>query len=413
MGNQYEVDLTVLMPCLNEAETVAKCVEKALRFLGESGIKGEVLVADNGSTDGSIELVQAAGGRVVHVMEKGYGSALQGGIRAAKGQWIIMGDSDDSYDFSAMGGFVDKLKQGFDLVMGCRMPAGGGTVLPGAMPWKHRWIGNPVLTAIGRLFFRCPVHDFHCGLRGFTREAFDRMRLQTTGMEFASEMVIKATLLRMRITEVPITLHPDGRSRPPHLRSWRDGWRHLRFMLLYSPRWLFIWPGLILCALGLAGLTVLSFGSITVRGMRFDTNTMLVSAMTLMVGFQVFFSGVFARLYCARHGLLPPEHRFRVLEKAGTLERGVVAGLLLGIAGIAFLATAVWRWRSLGYGEMSYPDSLRLVIPAITFISLGAQVVFASFLLSVLQLDRFSGRDFDDSKTKPPGRGQTEDVRNA
>src|SRR5580698_7768629 len=253
------VDLTILMPCLNEAETIAQCIEKAGRGIERAGVPGEILIADNGSTDGSQAIAERLGARVVPVKEKGYGNALRGGIAAAKGKWILMGDADDSYDFSEADRFVKKFQEGYEQVMGCRLPSGGGTILPGAMPWKNRWIGNPILSFIGRLFFKCPAHDFHCGLRGYTRDAFEAMDLQTTGMEFASEMVIKSTLKKMRITEVPVTLKKDGRSRPPHLKPWRDGWRHLRFMLLFSPRWLFLIPGILLFGLGVGISSVLSF----------------------------------------------------------------------------------------------------------------------------------------------------------
>ena len=244
------LELTILMPCLNEAETLARCIEKAKLGLQRAGVRGEILIADNGSTDGSQAIAEKLGARVVPVPEKGYGSALRGGVHAALGRWIIMGDADDSYDFSDLTGFVKKFQEGAELVMGCRLPVGGGTIMPGAMPWKNRWIGNPVLSFIGRLFFKCPAHDFHSGLRGFTKVAFDKMDLQTTGMEFASEMAIMSTLKGLKISEVPVTLHKDGRSRPPHLKPWRDGWRHLRFMLIYSPRWLFLVPGLLLSAAG-------------------------------------------------------------------------------------------------------------------------------------------------------------------
>src|SRR5580692_12683629 len=261
------LELTILMPCLNEAETIALCIEKARRGLERAGVPGEIVIADNGSTDGSQAIAEKLGARVVPVKEKGYGNALRGGIAAAKGRWILMGDADDSYDFSEADRFVKKFQEGYDLVMGCRLPVGGGTISPGAMPWKNRWIGNPVLTFIGRLFFKCPAHDFHAGLRAFSKEALEKMELQTTGMEFASEMVIKATLKQFRIAEVPITLHPDGRSRPPHLKPWRDGWRHLRFMLIYSPRWLFLMPGLLLSALGTVFSAALSVQDIQVGGM--------------------------------------------------------------------------------------------------------------------------------------------------
>src|SRR5580658_11117625 len=268
------VELTILMPCLNEAETLARCVEKAKAGLEKAKVRGEILVADNGSTDGSQAIAEKHGARVVTVPEKGYGSALIGGTRAAAGKWILMGDADNSYDFSEADRFVKKFQEGYELVMGCRLPSGGGTILPGAMPWKNRWLGNPVLTFIGRLFFKCPAHDFHSGLRGFTKEAFEKLDLQTTGMEFASEMVIKATLKKMRITEVPVTLSKDGRSRSPHLKPWRDGWRHLRFMLLFSPRWLFLMPGIFLSLLGIILAARLSLGDFQIGGLLLNVGTL-------------------------------------------------------------------------------------------------------------------------------------------
>ena len=309
------------MPCLNEAETLAPCIRKARQSLTDLAIEGEVLIADNGSTDGSQELARSLGARVVNIQQKGYGHALRGGIEAAAGKFIIMADSDDSYDFSKLQPFVEKLQAGHDLVMGCRMPWGGGTVLPGAMPWKHRWIGNPILSFIGRLFFKCPVTDFHCGLRGFTKAAYLKMDLRTTGMELASEMVIKATLQDMKITEVPITLHPDGRSRPPHLRSWRDGWRHLRFMMLFSPRWLFLIPGLFCGGLGVLLFAPLSFGPVYLGNIRLDINTLLVSSLLILLGFQLVYFASFLRIYGFTQGFLPDQpqlrHLLRSLHKAG------------------------------------------------------------------------------------------------
>jgi hypothetical protein len=379
-------ELTILMPCLNEAETLAACIQKARLGLERAGVRGEVLVADNGSTDGSLAIAEKGGARVVHVKEKGYGSALRGGIEAAQAKWIIMGDSDESYDFSQIQGFVQKFREGYDLVMGCRLPKGGGTIIPGAMPWKNRWIGNPALSFIGRLFFRVPAQDFHCGLRGFTKDAYARMELKTTGMEFASEMVIKATLKEMRIAEVPITLHPDGRSRPPHLKPWRDGWRHLRFMLLFSPRWLFFWPGLGLLLLGLAMAVPLTISPIRIGRVQFDTNTLLVAGMMLIVGFQVFFFGVFTKMYCVAQGLLPENRQLTTLLRWFSLERGIVAGLLIIALGLGFLIAAILKWRAAGFGQISYPESLRLVIPAVTCMTLGVQTVFSSFFVSILQL---------------------------
>jgi glycosyltransferase involved in cell wall biosynthesis len=380
------VDLSVVMPCLNEAETIGVCIKKALASISELGIRGEVLVADNGSTDGSIQVAQAFGARVVNIARKGYGNALRGGIEAARGKWIIMGDSDDSYDFSILRPFVEKFSQGYELVMGCRMPSAGGTIMPGAMPWKHRWIGNPALSFIGRLFFRCPVTDFHCGLRGLTRDAFEKMQLKTTGMEFASEMVIKSTLRRLKIAEVPITLYKDGRSRPPHLRSWRDGWRHLRFMLLFSPRWLFLWPGLALLLLGLTLFVPLSITPVKIGRVGFSTNTLLVAGMMVIVGFQTLFFGIFTRLYCVARGLLPENKRLTSLLKLFSLERGIVAGLLILIIGLGFFTAAILKWKAAGFGRLDYAESLRLVIPAVTSITFSIQTVFSSFFLSILEL---------------------------
>ena len=292
-----DLDLTIVMPCLNEAETIVTCVEMARRGLEAAGVSGEVLVADNGSTDGSIELAEKHGARVVRVAAKGYGNALRGGIEAARGRWILMGDADASYDFGEAPRFIGKLREGCDLVMGCRLPAGGGTIKPGAMPWKNRWLGNPVLSFIGRLLFRTPIRDFHCGLRAFSREACERMALKTTGMEFASEMVMKASLFGMRMAEVPITLHPDGRSRPPHLRPWRDGWRHLRFMLIYSPRWLFLVPGLVLAAIGLGAGALLSFGPVTVGAVRLEVGTLIISSISLILCAQLFAFAFFSKIF--------------------------------------------------------------------------------------------------------------------
>lgn len=381
-------ELTVVMPCLDEAETLETCIRKAQAAIAEHGLRAEIVVADNGSTDGSQAIAERCGARVVPVAERGYGAALQGGIAAARGEFIIMADADDSYDFGAIYPFVEKLREGHDLVMGCRLPAGGGTIEPGAMPPLHRWLGNPVLSWIGRLFFKCPVTDFHCGLRGFRRDAAERMGLQTTGMEFASEMVIKATLHKMRIANIPITLHPDGRTRPPHLRSWRDGWRHLRFMLLYSPRWLFLIPGVVLLLLGLVGGAILMGGPIQVGGVRFDTNTLLVSCMSVLLGFALVSFAVFAKVFAITEGLLPEDRRMSWLFERVTLEAGVGLGAGVACIGLSVLVAAVVLWGREGFGDLSTAASLRIVAPAVTLITLGANAVFASFFLSILGLKR-------------------------
>lgn len=382
------IDVSIVMPCLNEAETIGSCIVKAKQSLERLKLNAEIVVADNGSTDGSIEIAETLGSRVVHVEEKGYGNALRGGINAALGQWIIMADADDSYDFSHLDPFVEKLREGHDLVMGCRLPKGGGRIMQGAMPWKHRWIGNPVLSWIGQLFYKSPTCDFHCGMRAFTREAFQRLGLRTSGMEFASEMVIKATLNSMRIAEVPITLYKDGRSRPPHLRSWRDGWRHLRFMLLYCPTWLFLVPGLLLLLTG-AGLGArLWWGPMKIGVFGFDTNTLLVCGMAVVVGLQITLFGIFTRTFAIAEGLLPPTPFWERLSQRFTLEKGLVLGLLILLNGLVFLVKAVLFWKAAGFGAISYPESLRQVIPAVTLITIGVQIIFSSFFLSILDLLR-------------------------
>jgi glycosyltransferase involved in cell wall biosynthesis len=380
------VDLSIVMPCLNEADTLARCIAKAQRGIAASGVRGEIIIADNGSTDGSQAIAEKSGARLVAVAQRGYGSAVRSGIQAAAGRWIIMGDADDSYDFSDLTGFVKKFQEGYELVMGCRLPVGGGTIAPGAMPWKNRWLGNPALSFIGRLFFNCPAHDFHCGLRGFTRAAFAKMELQTTGMEFASEMVIKSTFKSLRIAEVPVTLHPDGRSRPPHLKPWRDGWRHLRFMLLFSPRWLFLVPGLLLSAAGALFAVALSFTTFRLGAVVFDVGTLTVACMTVIIGFQLVAFAFFTKVFAIAEGLLPDDPQFAHLFKFFTLEKGILAGLALLLAGVALILHALWLWQQAGYGTLPYADNLRRLIPATTLVVVGIQAVFSSFFLSALGL---------------------------
>ena len=388
------LQLTILMPCLNEAETIAQCIEKAKRGIERSGVPGEILIADNGSTDGSQAIAEKLGARVVPVREKGYGNALRGGIAAARGKFILMGDADDSYDFSEADRFVKKFQEGYDLVMGCRLPVGGGTIMPGAMPWKNRWIGNPVLSFIGRLFFKCPAHDFHAGLRAFTKDALEKMELQTTGMEFASEMVIKATLKRFRIAEVPITLHKDGRSRPPHLKPWRDGWRHLRFMLIYSPRWLFLVPGLLLSALGILFSAALAVKDIQLGGILLNVGTLMMACMAVIVGFQLVAFAFFTKVFAIAEGLLPEDPKLAGVFKIFTLEKGIIAGLLVLLAGAALFLRALWLWKQTHFGVLPPEENLRRLIPAGTLIVLGIQTVFSSFFMSVLGLKTL--------KRKPP-----------
>ena len=346
---------------------------------------GEVVVADNGSTDGSREIAREHGARLVDVAEKGYGSALRGGIAAARGTWVVMGDADDSYDFGDLAPFVERLRAGADLVMGNRFLGG---IRPGAMPLKHRYLGNPVLTGIGRLFFGAPVGDFHCGLRAFRRAAFEAMDLRTTGMEFASEMVIKATMKGMRLAEVPTVLHRDGRSRPPHLRSWRDGWRHLRFMLLFSPRWLFLYPGLALLALGLALGLWLVPGPRRVAGLELDIHTLLVAGFLVLLGHLLVVFAVFTKAYAVTEGLHPPDPPFQKALAAVNLERGLVAGALVALAGGALLLLAVLGWRRAGFGSLDPRATMRELIPAVVLLVLGLQTAFASFFLGVLTIKR-------------------------
>ncbi len=377
--------LSIVMPCLNEAETVGTCVRKARAALDRLNICGEVIVADNGSTDGSPQIAEQAGARVVHVSARGYGSALIGGSEAARGQYIIMGDADDSYDFGNIEPFVTALRAGADLVMGNRFKGG---IKPGAMRPLHQYFGNPLLSGIGRLFFNSSCGDFHCGMRGYTKAAFERMDLRTTGMEFASEMVVKATLLKLKITEVPIILYPDGRSRPPHLRSFRDGWRHLRFLLLYSPRWLFLYPGLGAIALGLMIWALLLPGPLRIGTVRFDVHTLLYGMTLIFLGFQSVWFAVFTKVFAANEGLLPRDERLTLLSRSLSLEAGLIIGVALLFLGVAGTVYALALWSRQDFGDLEYGTMLRLVIPSITGITLGAQIILSSFFLSVLRLKR-------------------------
>lgn len=382
--SEIPIELSIVMPCLNEAETLEICIRKAMGYLERAKIRGEVVVGDNGSTDGSQRLALGCGARVVKIEQRGYGAALYGATLASRGKYIVMGDSDDSYDFSNLGPFVEKLREGFDLVMGNRF-AGG--IKPGAMPWKNRYIGNPILSSIGRVFFRCPAKDFHCGLRAYSREAFARMDLRTTGMEFASEMVIKATLERMKIAEVPTTLSKDGRSRPPHLRPYRDGWRHLRFMLLYSPNWLFLFPGLVLMLVGLAGTALLEQESIQLHHARLGLDTLIYLAFMSVCGYQSVLFAALSRIYAVQEGLYPAGPGFRRIFRYIDLERGLVAGSLIALAGVAAAVYAVLVWRGAGFGDLDIEHVARIVIPSSMAITLGIETVLFSFFLSTLGIN--------------------------
>jgi hypothetical protein len=376
------VELTILMPCLNEAETVAACVAKARGFLQRTGVHGEVLVADNGSTDGSQRLAREAGARVVDVPARGYGAALLGGIVAAQGRFVIMGDADESYDFANLDAFVERLRAGDQLVMGNRF-AGG--VAKGAMPPLHRYLGNPVLSFIGRLLFRSRIGDFHCGLRGFHRDAIRSLALGSPGMEFASEMVVKATLAGFRIGEVPTRLSPDGRSRPPHLRSWRDGWRHLRFLLMMSPRWLLLYPGLGLLLVGLVAQLAILGGPIIVAGIGFDIHTMLYAAGASILGLQLMIFSLLARAVGCVKGVLPMTPPLRRLWERITLERGIVAGATIGACGLALAVHSVRLWAEAHLGALDPTAMMRYAIPSVTLMIAGAEIVFASFVLSFIE----------------------------
>ncbi|MCX6343490.1 MAG: glycosyltransferase family 2 protein [Armatimonadetes bacterium] len=379
-----EIEVSVVMPCLNEAETLEKCIRKAQACIDEHSLSAEIIIADNGSNDGSQSIAERCGARVVPVAARGYGSALRAGIEAACGKYVVMGDADDSYDFTAFYPMIERLRSGAELVMGNRFKGG---IMPGAMPWKHKWIGNPVLTTIGRVFFRCPCSDFHCGLRAISKEAYSSIELVTTGMEFASEMVIKATLRRKNIEEVPIILYKDGRSRPPHLRSWHDGWRHLRFMLLYSPNWLFIYPGFVLVLLGLLGFAAIIPGPRVIGHITLDVHTLMICSTALLVGFQTISFGIFGKLYAVSRGLLSSDACTSWIEENVTLERSALMGLLLIIVGLATLIDAVAIWSAMKFGALNYSKMMRLIIPSMTMAALGVQVITSSFFLSLLKLD--------------------------
>jgi glycosyltransferase involved in cell wall biosynthesis len=377
------VELTILMPCLNEAETIAICVRKASDFLIRSGINGEVIVADNGSTDGSADLALASGARVVSITDKGYGNALIGGIKAAQGRFVIMGDADDSYDFSDLGSLVESLRSGNGMVIGNRFRGG---IRRGAMPFLHRFVGNPLLSLMGRMFFPSSIGDFHCGLRGIDRAAALKLELRAPGMEFASEMIVKATLAGWRIVEVPTTLSPTGRSRRPHLRSLRDGWRHLRFLLLMSPRWLMLYPGISLIAIGVAAQTAIAHGPIVVSGIGFDIHTMLYAGGAVILGVQLVLFSVLAQAVGVLKNVLPMRPRFSRFLRLFTLERGILLGLLLGAGGLGLAVYSVTTWAQAHLAALEPTVVMRVAIPSVTLILTGAEIIFSSFLLKFIDV---------------------------
>ena len=378
-----EVELSVVMPCLNESVTLAACIRQARRFLDRSGVSGEIVIADNGSTDGSLEIAQAEGARVVVVKERGYGAALTAGIAASRGKFVAMGDADESYDFEALGPFLTELRSGADLVMGNRFRGG---IERGAMPRLHRYLGNPVLSFVGRLFFHAPVKDFHCGLRAFRREPITRLDLRTSGMEFASEMVVKACLADLDVREVPATLRRDGRGRRPHLRSFRDGWRHLRFLLLYSPRWLFLYPGLLLTVVGLVMTSALIRGPIVVGGYGLDVGAMLYGVAATVVGYQAAIFAVLSKVYAAHEGFLPAGAWFHRFQERLNLERLIVLGLLVLLVGVVWTVVSLLDWQGQGFGALKARDSVRAVAPAMLGLILGSQTVMAGLFLSLLRI---------------------------
>jgi glycosyltransferase involved in cell wall biosynthesis len=378
-------ELSVVMPCLNEAETLATCIKKAQAFFDREKIAGEVIIADNGSTDGSQEIALSLNARVVNVPEKGYGSALIGGITAAKGTYILMGDADDSYDFGNMMPYLIKLREGFDLVMGNRFKGG---IKKGAMPFLHRYLGNPVLSSIGRLFFKAKIGDFHCGLRGFSKEAFYKMELKTTGMEFASEMIVKASLKKLKISEVPTILSPDGRTRPPHLNTWPDGWRHLRFLLLYSPRWLFFIPGIILFAFGLITSGLIIYSPIKIGTVTFDIHTLLFTSGCLLIGFQFMLFYGLTKVFTVENELLPKSKKYDSLFRFINLEKGLLFGGILVIIGIGLSLFAYRNWHELNFGDITNYNTFRIIISAITAMLLGVQVILFSLFFSILGLKK-------------------------
>ncbi len=382
-GDAGPLELTILMPCLDEAETLGTCIRKAQAFLSSSGVQGEVVVADNGSRDGSRDIAIAEGARVVDVAERGYGAALTAGIQSAHGRYVVMGDADDSYDFSRLMPYLEALRSGHDLVIGNRFQGG---IAPGAMPFLHRYLGNPALSFLGRLFFGVPVRDFHCGLRGFHRDRVRALGLATTGMEFASEMVVKASLAGYRIGEVPTTLQPDGRSRPPHLRTWRDGWRHLRFLLVHSPRWLFLLPGFALVAVGTVAMAVIGMRTVEIAGVNLDVHTLSYAGAAILLGVQMVLFSLLTTATGIRNGWLPDDRAASGLLSALTLERCLLAAALLFLAGLAMSVHAVYLWAARDFGGLDPRETLRWVTPSVALMGVGGEIALAAFFLEALRL---------------------------
>ena len=382
------IEVSVVIPCLNEEDTLARCIEKARQACREHSIAGEIVVADNGSTDLSRAIAERHGARVVMIKEPGYGSALMGGIAAASGQFVIIGDADDSYDFLEIPKIVEKLREGFDLVQGCRLPAGGGSIRPGAMPFLHRWIGNPFFSLLVRKWFRAPINDVYCGLRGFTKAMYERLDQRCTGMEFATEMIIKASLRGEKIAEVPITLYPDKRtSHAPHLKTFRDGWRTFRYFLMCSPRWLFLVPGGVFIAFGLLGYLVAMPG-LRIGHSTFDAHTLLFASLAILCGYQCILFAIFAKTFATTEGFLPPDRHLERFFEVVNLEKGLALAALAVLAGGSLLLVAVWQWWLTGFGHLDYARTMRFVVPGATLVALGFQTVFSSFFVSLLGMRR-------------------------
>jgi glycosyltransferase involved in cell wall biosynthesis len=381
-------EVSIIMPCLNEADTLAICINKALQALVEHEIAGEVIVADNGSTDGSQQIAKSLGVRLVPVVERGYGSALMGGIAAARGTFVVIGDADDSYNFLEAPKLITKLREGFDLVQGCRLPCGGGTIIPGAMPFLHRVWGNPMFSFLARWWFKSPLHDIYCGLRAFRKDFYERLDQRCTGMEFATEMIIKASLASARIAETPITLYPDGRkTRAPHLRTFRDGWRTIRLFLICSPRWLFLVPGLILILFGIVGYGI-ALPGLTIRGMTFDAHTLLFASLAILCGYQSVLFAIFTKTFAISERLLPDDPRMNRFFALVNLERGLIVSAFALLIGLSLLIMAVNEWRLVGFGRLDYAHTMRLVVPGATITALTVQTVLSSFFVSILGIRR-------------------------